>query len=161
MLERIEKGTLVEVFTTNGGRVTGTLYESYTESYGVTLCELPRPIGAERISRVRKLSPYEVEERVRLREKIANDTYTDEAGCLRWNMGNAVPSWIFEEAGIEMTATQRAAYEADVERVIEGYRAAQAARTPEEVEEAHAEARAAFGPGETVVNILTGERYVT
>ena len=161
MLKTIEKGATVEVWTTNGGHTTGTLYESYTESYGVTLCEHARSIPAERVSRVRKLSPYEVEERERLRDKIENDTYTDERGCRRWNMGNAVPSWSFEEAGIEMTSTERAAYEADTAESIERYRESMARRSPEEVEEAHAEARAAFGPGETVVNILTGERFVT
>ena len=103
----------------------------------------------------------DTEERERLREKIETDTYTDEAGCLRWTMGNAVPSWIFEEAGVEMTPIQRAAYEAETARTIKRYRAAQLRRTPEEIEEERAEARAAVGPGEKMVNVLTGERYVT
>jgi hypothetical protein len=55
MVKRIEKGTVVEVTTTNGGRVTGTLSYAYTESYGVELDELPRPIGAERVESVRAL----------------------------------------------------------------------------------------------------------
>lgn len=160
-MKRIEKGATVEVWTTNGGHTTGTLYESYTESYGVTLCEHARPIDGARVSRVRELSPYEVEERERLREKIEHDTFTDEAGCLRWTTGNAVPSWSFDEAGLEMTSTQKAAYEASTRRSIEAYQERELERSPEEVEEQRAEARAAFGPGETVVNILTGERYVT
>lgn len=161
MLKRIEKGAVVEVFTTNGGRITGTLYESWTESYGVTLCELERPIDGGRVERVRELRPYEVERREELREKIETDTFTDGCGCRRWNMGNPVPYWCFEEAGILMTSTERVAYDAATAEVIKGYREAMARRTPEEVEEAHAEARAEFGPGEVVVNILTEERYVT
>lgn len=55
-IERIEKGERVEVWTTNGGQTIGTLYESYTTSYDLTLCEHPRPILSTRISRVRRLS---------------------------------------------------------------------------------------------------------
>lgn len=110
---------------------------------------------------MRKETPYEKKRREELREKILTDTYTDEAGCLRWNMGNAVPSWSFEEAGLTMTATQKAAYEESTRRSIERYRKREAARSPEEIEEHRAEARAAVGPGEKMVNVLTGERYVT
>lgn len=45
-----------------------------------------------------------------------------------------------------------------VRRFLADYRAAQAARTPEQIAEERAEMRAAFGPGETVVNVLTGAR---
>jgi hypothetical protein len=41
------------------------------------------------------------------------------------------------------------------------YRAAQAARTPEQIAEHAYELRAAFGAGETVVNVITGERSTT
>lgn len=161
MLKRIEKGALVEVFTTNGGKITGTLYESWTESYGVTLEELPRPIDGARVSRVRALNPYEVERRDELCDKIANDTYVDADGCRRWNMGNPVPYWSFEEAGLPMTSHERVAYDRATARSIEDYREARANMSPAAREEELAEMRAEFGPGERVVNILTGEVTVT
>lgn len=161
MTKAIEKGTMVEVCTTNRGKARGHLAERWVESYGVVLEELPRPISGHRVARVRALHPHEVEEMARLRDEIENGTYTDADGCRRWNMGNAVPSWSFEEAGLEMTAAERAAYDRDVRRSIEGYKEARANRTPEERAEEEYEMRAAFGPGEEVVNILTGERTRT
>lgn len=44
---------------------------------------------------------------------------------------------------------------------LASYRAAQARRTPEQIAEQRYEARAAFGPGQEIVNVLTGERYTT
>lgn len=44
---------------------------------------------------------------------------------------------------------------------IAEYREAQANRTPEQIAEERFEMRAAFGPGETVVNVFTGERTIT
>ena len=41
------------------------------------------------------------------------------------------------------------------------YREAQRQRTPEQIAEERAEARAAMGPGVKMVNILTGETYTT
>jgi hypothetical protein len=43
--------------------------------------------------------------------------------------------------------------------VIAQYIAAQASRTQEQIAEQRAEARAAFGPGVEVVDVITGERY--
>jgi len=42
--------------------------------------------------------------------------------------------------------------------ILENYRRRMAERTPEQIAEQEAEMRAAFGPGETVVNIITGQR---
>lgn len=59
---------------------------------------------------------------------------------------------------------QRAAFEAGrlcSSCVIAQYRKAQANRTPEQIAEHQYELRAAFGPGETVVNMLTGETTTT
>ncbi len=54
-MQTIEKGKRVRVRTTNGGETFGTLYESWTTSYGVTLCELDRPIDGARVESVREL----------------------------------------------------------------------------------------------------------
>ena len=40
------------------------------------------------------------------------------------------------------------------------YRQARASRTPEQIAEEQFEMRAAFGPGQTVVNVITGERTI-
>lgn len=57
-------------------------------------------------------------------------------------------------------ATERAKEQYTTE-VLEQYIRAQANRTAEQIAEQRAEARAAFGAGEEVVNIITGERYIT
>ncbi len=44
---------------------------------------------------------------------------------------------------------------------LANYREAQRQRTPEQIAEERAEARAAMGPGVKMVNILTGETYTT
>ena len=44
---------------------------------------------------------------------------------------------------------------------LANYREAQRQRTPEQIAEERAEARAAVGPGVKMVNILTGETYTT
>jgi hypothetical protein len=52
-----------------------------------------------------------------------------------------------------------------IKKFLEESRAAQAARSPEEIAEQEAEhafeLRAAFGPGVEVVNVITGRRTVT
>jgi len=47
------------------------------------------------------------------------------------------------------------------EQVIDRYCQAQASRTPEQVEEERMMARAAHGKGVKMVNIITGETYLT
>lgn len=75
---------------------------------------------------------------------IPNDIMLD---LLRYGMVNAVT-----------VATTRIVEREETDRFIEEYKMNRANRSAEEVAEEHAEMRAAFGPGETVVNILTGER---
>ena len=48
-----------------------------------------------------------------------------------------------------------------VEQSLREYRTAQAQRTPEQRAEERFEARAAMGPGVEMVNIITGERFIT
>jgi hypothetical protein len=46
-------------------------------------------------------------------------------------------------------------------RGIQQYIEAQANRTPEQIREARAAARAAHGPGVKLVNVVTGEEFTT
>jgi len=62
------------------------------------------------------------------------------------------------EANVEATNEARAIFTTET---IAAYAQAQANRTPEQIAEQQFEARAAFGSGEKVVNILTGETYTT
>ena len=59
---------------------------------------------------------------------------------------------------VEATRIARDKY---VERTLAEYAEAQQNRTPEQIAEQRAEARAAMGPGVEMVNILTGETYTT
>ena len=59
---------------------------------------------------------------------------------------------------VSITRDQRDEY---VEQSLREYRIAQAQRTPEQIAEERLEALAAYGPGETVVNIITGEQFTT
>ena len=47
------------------------------------------------------------------------------------------------------------------ERSLAEYRTAQSQRTPEQIAEERFSARAAMGPGVEMVNIITGERFIT
>ena len=59
---------------------------------------------------------------------------------------------------VEATAIARDRY---TQRTLAEYAVAQQNRTPEQIAEQRAEARAAMGPGVEMVNILTGETYTT
>ena len=59
---------------------------------------------------------------------------------------------------VKITAEARDVY---TEKSIAEYIQAQKNRSAEQIAEERWEARAAYGPGETVVNIITGERYTT
>jgi len=56
----------------------------------------------------------------------------------------------------EQAEATNEAHEAYSNRAMERYFQAQANRTPEEINEEMLEMRAAFGPGEKVVNVITG-----
>ena len=69
-----------------------------------------------------------------------------------------------KDAGLvdTQTVTRTAvAREAHTKAFLEEYRVAQLNRSAEQIREERFEALAAYGPGETVVNIITGERYTT
>ena len=59
---------------------------------------------------------------------------------------------------VTRTAVARKLY---TQKTLAEYTVAQKNRTAEQIQEERWEARAAFGPGETIVNMITGERYTT
>ena len=63
-----------------------------------------------------------------------------------------------DDACVLSTAHAREEY---VQRTLAEYRVAQQNRTPEQIAEERAEARAAMGPGVEMVNMFTGETYTT
>lgn len=91
--------------------------------------------------------------------ELFEKTATDGAGVQRWiSNNNTVPEDVQREAGVApsiIEATQ-AARQADLVRLVKRMRAAEEAMTPEQKAEEAYEMRAAFGPGETIVNAFTG-----
>ena len=59
---------------------------------------------------------------------------------------------------VDATATARSI---NLQKNLGIYKQAQAERTPEEIAEERFEARAAMGAGVKMVNVVTGERYVS
>ncbi len=97
-------------------------------------------------------------------QKLAEDAYVDKEGLFRWKTNNSIPfADLLEEAGLSETNIARhvAARQEETEAFLQEYAKRQASRSPEQIEEERAEARAAHGPGVTLVNVLTGERYTT
>jgi hypothetical protein len=103
--------------------------------------------------------PRFLEERARnLRDKLQSDTFVTDDGAVHWNSNpHAViaPS-IFREAYAEVPEGQQAAYERYLDAAVADY--VQSRREHGYSDEERYEMRAAFGPGETVVDVLTGER---
>jgi aminoglycoside phosphotransferase len=61
----------------------------------------------------------------------------------------------------EEMAAHAAAGEVDMEEFAAEYQRRQGERTHEEIEKEKAEARAVHGPGVELVNVFTGEHYIT
>ena len=99
---------------------------------------------------------WQQEEAVRLRDQILNDTITTD-GVVRWTMGNIVPPGSFRDAFLEVPEGQQAGYAADTERFLNEYR--EARRNYKPSAEEMFEMQAAFGAGETVVDVITGQTF--
>jgi len=81
--------------------------------------------------------------------------FYEKDGALFWKSNDRpVPMHVFKEAYLEAPEAQKAADDAHTEAFLAEYRKQD--HTPDA--EQLAEMRAAFGPGETVVNIVTGQR---
>ena len=104
----------------------------------------------------------ECQRAIDLRNKILNDTTTDENGAILWNSnGQPVPAHCFEEAVLDIPAAQGEAINTATNAAINAYILGRANRSPEQRAEEAFEQRAAFGTGVELVNVLTGERTVT
>lgn len=99
-------------------------------------------------------------------EYAQKSDYTITNGIVRWDSNNQVPPADMVEAiatfedSVDVEAS-KAARQIDNAAFIEQYIKAQANRSEDQIREERMEARAAFGPGETVVNVFSGERYTT
>lgn len=100
-------------------------------------------------------------------EEIEEDlgrTYWDDEGVLRWENSDSVPpddllvQFIDDEETLRRCVRARAM---DSRVSIARYKARQKNRTPEQKAAERRNARAAFGEGEKVVNVLTGESFTT
>ena len=94
-------------------------------------------------------------------EMAAADATVEEDGAIRWNTnGNYLPDDFCEKleyAGYDFSReATRAAREAQSEEFLASYRKNHRGFGAEEI----AEARAAFGEGTTLVNVLTGEKII-
>lgn len=93
------------------------------------------------------------------------EAYLDAEQVVRWKSNDRCPFedmltvWLeanlIGQHAFEITLRVRAEEDA---AAIRAYAKAMAERTPEQIAEERAEMLAAFGPGETVVNVLTGEK---
>ena len=92
-------------------------------------------------------------------------------GAVGWIMGDGEFRPLMSDAVAELhdagyissitVEPTRIARDRYVQRTLAEYAEAQQNRTPEQIAEQRAEARAAMGPGVEMVNILTGEKYIT
>lgn len=105
----------------------------------------------------RPLSPLEIADIKSTRAKMADpESAKVKNGIRYWKSNGAViPDWVYEEAYVECPPEQKAAHKEGSARSIAAYKA-QRAKTGYSDEELF-EMRAAFGPGETVVDCLTGK----
>lgn len=107
------------------------------------------------------LPKWKLDDIARLRGKFVTDTYP-KAGVLYWASNDRpVPTDVFRDALCEPTAKQVAAYDADTQAALAAYREARRNISPEQAAEEAYERRAAFGAGVELVDVITGERYVS
>lgn len=93
---------------------------------------------------------------------IAANSSVNARGVRRWNSnGNIIPRDCLEKAGLPVSEHFEEEQREETAKVMREYKAAQARRTPEQIAEERAEARAALGPGQEMINVFTGERYIT
>ena len=109
---------------------------------------------------------FERKEAERLSNDLLLNTDVDPHGVMRWLSNGSVPpeDCVALAVHLGMAVSVEACNEArtaDLTAWIAEYRVAQANRSPEQVAEEQAMARAAHGPGVRLVNIFTGEGYTT
>lgn len=95
------------------------------------------------------------------RERLPQRAYIID-GVIFWRSNDRpVPATFFAENFVSLPPAQREADTAHQKAAIEAYRQSRANLSPEQQAEEAYERRAAFGPGQTVVDILTGETHRT
>jgi len=107
------------------------------------------------------LPAWRVREVERLRAQFVDpaEAYDDD-GVMHWRSNQRViPTHVYADAFIRCPHRQQAAYERQTEESLAAYR--EAMRDYEPSDEELFELRAAFGPGETVVNVITGQKIRT
>ena len=93
-------------------------------------------------------------------------TITESGGILRWSESGNIPpkEYLLYADYLRLPFQMKRTLEArEVEEqfAIEQYKENRKNMTAEDLEEERLEARAAHGPGVTLVNVLTGEKYTT
>ena len=113
-------------------------------------------------------STYRYREAVKELKKMQDRVdYTITDGVMRWDSNGNVPPKDYVELAQYFLGDKIDIDKCDMvrdeqqDKAIFEYRVAMASRTPEEIAEQQAEARSAHGPGVELVNILTGEKYIT
>lgn len=95
-------------------------------------------------------------EKQQARKQLETETYEKDAALWWSSVDRPVPLHVFKAAEIEPPPAQGSVIAAHTERVLSEYREAMKdhVHSPEEL----AEMRANFGPGATVVNVITGKK---
>jgi hypothetical protein len=124
------------------------------------------PIDGSRIASALKRRSLTDEQYLALSpaEKIDVLAYLDAAGIYRWHSNDAVPfADMLTDAGVSADTIERCVTvrRAEDTAAIQRYREARRNRAPEQRAEEMFEMRAAFGPGEKVVDVFTGETFTT
>ena len=122
--------------------------------------DLEGPIGTEGGRTLYRITTFWSEHDVARggHESIA---YTDDplGKILKWTTNDAVvPQDIMDATDWAWKPEMDRARDEQTAEFLAAYREAQARRTPEQIAEERFEMMAAFGPGETVVNVITGEK---
>ena len=96
----------------------------------------------------------------RLRVELVKETWADDLGALHWCSNDApVPLDVFRDAFVEPPTSQKAVRDQHTTEFLAEYRRQNADR-PLSGEDRF-EMLAAFGPGETVVDLITGQKWET
>lgn len=101
--------------------------------------------------------PWQIENQKRLQDEIANNTYTID-GVVFWNSSKRpVPMDVYKDAGLTPSPQQKAGCDKATDEFLADYRKNYKGPSEEEM----MEARAAFGPGVRLVNVVTGKGWTT
>ena len=96
------------------------------------------------------------------KQDVIDASYIDSKGAYRWRSNdNPLFDDTLENVGITVPPSQKSVRNKHTTAALNAYIKAQSSRSAETIREQRAEARAAFGGGVTVVNMLTGEKYRT